>query len=78
MTKQQPPSFTRIAKRQSIIILLLVALLALTLQSCDKAGLAVGDTAPAFTLPTSTGGAVSLADYKDQQPVLLYFHMALG
>jgi hypothetical protein len=78
MIEQHPLPFTGIAKRQSLIVLLLVALLALTLQGCDKAGLAVGDTAPAFTLPTSTGGSVSLADYKGQQPVLLYFHMALG
>ncbi len=69
------------AKRQPLIVLLLVALLALTLQGCDKAGqagLAVGDTAPAFTLPTTTGSTVSLADYKGKQPVLLYFHMAVG
>ncbi len=42
------------------------------------AALDVGDPAPDFTLPTANGGAVSLADYKGQQPVLLYFHMADG
>lgn len=40
-------------------------------------GLAVGDDAPAFSLPSSTGDTVSLADYSGQ-PVLLYFHMAVG
>lgn len=37
-----------------------------------------GDPAPEFSLPTSDGGVVSLADYRDQQPVLLFFHMADG
>ena len=41
-------------------------------------GLAVGDMAPAFSLPSVDGGEVSLADYVGQQPVLLYFHMAVG
>lgn len=42
------------------------------------AALNVGDPAPDFTLPTADGGAVALADYTGQQPVLLYFHMAAG
>lgn len=40
--------------------------------------LAVGDMAPAFTLPSADGQDVSLSDYVGQQPVLLYFHMAVG
>lgn len=38
----------------------------------------LGDPAPDFTLPEVMGSSVSLADYKDQQPVLLFFHMAYG
>jgi cytochrome oxidase Cu insertion factor (SCO1/SenC/PrrC family) len=38
----------------------------------------VGQPAPDFTLPTSDGGTVSLADYRRKQPVLLFFHMAKG
>jgi cytochrome oxidase Cu insertion factor (SCO1/SenC/PrrC family) len=40
--------------------------------------LKIGEAAPDFTLPTSDGGSVSLADYKGKQPVLLFFHMAVG
>lgn len=44
----------------------------------DQSRLNLGDTAPAFTLPTADGGTVSLADYQGQSPVLLFFHMAVG
>lgn len=36
----------------------------------------IGDQAPGFTLPASTGGQVSLADYRGQS-VLLYFQEGL-
>ncbi len=42
------------------------------------AGLSIGDSAPDFTLPTSQGSTASLASYQGVQPVLLYFHMAMG
>ncbi|MQA13487.1 MAG: redoxin domain-containing protein [Pseudonocardiaceae bacterium] len=35
-----------------------------------------GDVAPPFTLPSSTGGQISLSDYRGQS-VLLYFHGGL-
>jgi thioredoxin-dependent peroxiredoxin len=34
----------------------------------------VGDLAPDFTLLASTGGTISLADYRDKQEVVLYFY----
>jgi peroxiredoxin Q/BCP len=34
----------------------------------------VGDTAPDFTLPDSSGGKVSLSDYRDKKVVVLYFY----
>ena len=40
--------------------------------------LAVGDPAPDFSLTTTEGTPVSLSDYQGRQPVLLYFHMAVG
>jgi cytochrome oxidase Cu insertion factor (SCO1/SenC/PrrC family) len=54
-------------------------LLAFVLAGCSTAadGLKVGDRAPEFELVSSDGEQVALADYRGQ-PVLLYFHMAMG
>lgn len=56
-------------------------LFSLALAACQPAPALVTaeskDLAPAFTLPSSDGSQVSLADYAGQ-PVLLYFHMANG
>jgi uncharacterized lipoprotein YajG len=38
----------------------------------------VGGKAPDFSLNDTSGSVVSLSDYQDVQPVLLYFHMAVG
>ena len=35
----------------------------------------VGDMAPAFTLPSTTGGPVALDQYRGRQPVVLVFYM---
>ena len=35
---------------------------------------AVGETAPTFSLPSSTGQTISLADYRGKQVVVLYFY----
>jgi cytochrome oxidase Cu insertion factor (SCO1/SenC/PrrC family) len=66
------------------MLALMLALIGLALTACGsdkkesaKEGLAVGDAAPAFSLPASDGSTVALADYKGQ-PVLLFFHMADG
>ena len=40
-------------------------------------GLAVGDPAPAFELPSTSGARVALSDFEGR-PVLLFFHMAVG
>ena len=71
--------FVVYARRFSL--LLFTPLLGLLLYSCgdsDESGLTVGQAAPAFDLPAAAGGTVSLADYRGNQPVLLYFHMADG
>jgi peroxiredoxin len=38
--------------------------------------LKVGDVAPNFTLPSTQGGKVTLADYKGKNPVVLAFFPA--
>jgi cytochrome oxidase Cu insertion factor (SCO1/SenC/PrrC family) len=40
-------------------------------------GASVGEPAPAFELPSATGGRVSLSDFKSKD-VLLYFSMGPG
>jgi hypothetical protein len=37
-----------------------------------------GDPAPAFALPTSDGGEVSLSEFRGKKAVLLYFSMGPG
>ena len=58
---------------------------ALTLASCavmlaqqpgDATPLKVGDVAPNFTLSSSMGGKVTLADFKGKSPVVLAFFPA--
>ena len=56
----------------------LLILLALAGCNAGNQSLDVGDKAPDFTLPTANGGQVSLSDYTGEQPVLLFFHMAVG
>ena len=61
----------------SVIILLIVGALA----GCGEEkpqNLATGKSTPDFTLPATNGEDVSLIDFKGKQPVLLYFHMAVG
>jgi hypothetical protein len=57
----------------------LLALLGLFLAACDSGngGVVVDAQAPDFSLPADDGSTVSLQDYAGQ-PVLLYFHMAMG
>jgi cytochrome oxidase Cu insertion factor (SCO1/SenC/PrrC family) len=59
--------------------ILLVILLTFTLSACGSSAsdFLVGDQAPEFTLNAADGSTVSLSDYAGE-PVLLYFHMAMG
>ena len=71
------------SKLHSPIGFLVLSLILITpvLAACGPSngeGLAVGDTAPAFTLQSASGDQISLSDYRGSKPVLLYFHMADG
>jgi hypothetical protein len=57
---------------------LLLALLFLSACSPGGESLEVGATAPDFTAAATDGSTVSLSDYKNESPVLLFFHMAVG
>lgn len=35
----------------------------------------VGEAAPDFTLPSTTGGPIGLAQYRGEQPVVLAFYV---
>jgi len=65
--------------RISVALPAVVLLSAVFLSGCapNRTGLSVGDVAPAFSLPSISSGEVELSDYQGQ-PVLLFFHMAVG
>jgi len=52
---------------------MLTALLAL---SIEVAAVQVGDRAPDFKLPATTGGMIKLSDFQGKQMVLLEFYHA--
>ena len=57
-----------------------ILLIAVFLMACSSSTMSVelNSPAPDFELPTAVGGSVALSDYVGKQPVLLYFHMAVG
>ena len=62
-------------------LLIWTVLLVMVLTACapqpSHASSLVGMAAPGFTLDNALGGQTSLSDYAGQ-PVLLFFHMAVG
>ncbi len=63
-----------------VFLIISMALVAILITACGtpESGLEAGDRAPDFSLTAADGDTVSLSDYRGEQPVLLYFHMALG
>lgn len=68
--------------RPRIVALAAATLLMFFLSACGGSGgeesLAVGDRAPAFSLPSADGETVSLSEFRGKQAVLLYFSMGPG
>ncbi len=67
------------SRKITLQVLPVLILAVMGLQACtsSSAGLQVGDQAPPFSLTAADGRSISLDDYSGQ-PVLLYFHMAVG
>ncbi len=65
-------------RRFFLIISMALAAILITACGTPESGLEAGDRAPDFSLQTADGDTVSLSEYRGEQPVLLYFHMALG
>ena len=60
-----------------IFVRILAGIFALLLASCRVQQTNFGQ-APDFERPAVDGAQISLDDYVGKQPVLLYFHMAVG
>ncbi len=70
----------KVSRLRRFFLIISMALVAILITACGtpETELEAGDRAPDFSLQAADGDTVSLSDYSGEQPVLLYFHMALG
>ena len=59
----------------SIFMVVLVSVALLFLNVGDVMALKVGDKAPDFTLPSTTGDKISLNQFRGNKPVVLFFYV---
>ena len=59
----------------SIFMVVLVAVALLFINIGDVMALKVGDKAPDFTLPSTTGEKISLNQFQGKKPVVLFFYI---
>ncbi len=62
-------------RSQNVIMALLIAGMLLVFGVGQGFALQVGDKAPPFELPSTTGEKLKLADYLGKQPVVLFFYI---
>lgn len=66
----------KLTKRQKRLIVLGLLFLGLLGAARVSSALDVGDTAPDFSLPATTGGKISLSQFRGKKLVLLEFYGA--
>jgi peroxiredoxin len=62
-------------RRISMFMVVLVAVALLFFNVGDVMALKVGDKAPDFTLPSTTGEKISLSQFRGKKPVVLFFYL---
>ena len=66
----------KLAKRQKSLLVFALLLFGLLGTAPVSSALDVGDTAPDFSLPATTGGKISLSQFRGKKLVLLEFYGA--
>jgi len=59
----------------SMFIVVFMSVTFLFVNAGDVMALKVGDKAPDFTLPSTTGEKISLSEYRGKKPVVLFFYL---
>ena len=59
----------------SIFMIVLVSAALLFFNAGDVMALRVGDKAPDFTLPSTTGEKISIGQFRGKKPVVLFFYI---
>jgi len=59
----------------SMFMIVLVSLALTVFNAGDVMALKVGDKAPDFTLPSTTGEKISLSQFQGKKPVVLFFYI---
>jgi len=59
----------------TIFTVVLVGFILLFFKAGDVMALKVGDKAPDFTLPSTTGENISLSQFQGKKPVVLFFYI---
>lgn len=84
-TTSQPPGRWRCKRSATVPVVLALLVVGCTRSSSEAptgsisgGPVAIGDVAPAFSLPSASGEDVSLADFAGKKAVLLYFSMGPG
>ncbi len=76
LSRKEENQMKKVAKRMASLYTLGVLLAGVLIGSGAAAALEVGEQAPDFTLPSTTGGKISLSQFRGKTRVLLEFYLA--